>query len=39
MRKSADRANELIVEYGHTPTNSAEYYDAIQKTKKSIWNN
>ncbi len=39
MRKSADRANELIIEYGHTPTNSAEYYDAIQKTKKEIWNN
>ena len=39
MRQSADRANELIVEYGDTPTNSSEYYNSIVNTKKKIWNN
>ena len=39
IRKNADRANELIVEYGDTPTNSKDYYDSIVNTKKKIWNN
>ena len=39
MKQTADRAHELIVEYGRSPTNSAEYYQAVQDTKKDIWNN
>lgn len=39
IRKNADRANELIVEYGDAPTNSKDYYDSIVNTKKKIWNN
>lgn len=38
-RQNADRTNELIVEYGHTPTNSTEYYDALIKTKNALWKN
>lgn len=39
IKQNSDRANELIIEYGRTPKNSAEYYDAIVNTKKDIWNN
>lgn len=39
IRQNADRANELIIEYGDTPTNASEYYNSVVNTKKKIWNN
>lgn len=36
-RARSDRANELIVENGYVPTNTAERLDAHQKTLNDIW--
>lgn len=36
-RQNANRTNELIVEYGKQPTNTAEYYKALIETKQALW--
>lgn len=36
-RSNSDRTNQLIIEYWHQPTNSAEYYANLIATKQQLW--
>jgi hypothetical protein len=37
-REHSDRANQLIVQNGYIPTNTAERLEAHENTMKNIWN-
>jgi hypothetical protein len=37
-RSNSDRANQLIVENGYTPTNTTERVEAHQATLNKLWN-